>query len=104
VYLPMHAASSESGANLDELDAVAPRIFREEAVRAGQRIIFGDLYGVCNQRRAEPGEIADGESGLSLFCWAKIGFYSDMDLLIAALEPAAAASAKRGGLFNFSQA
>jgi hypothetical protein len=41
---------------------------------------------------------------VSLFRRAKIGFHADVDLLIAALEPAAAASAKRGGLFDLRKA
>jgi hypothetical protein len=87
----------------EEFQAIAPRIFGEESLRVRQRIVFGDFYCVSEKRFAELGEIVDGEGGMGLFCGPKFGLYADVELLIAALEPAAAPCAKRGRLFDFRQ-
>jgi hypothetical protein len=90
--------------HFEEFEAVAPRIFGEEAARSGERAIVGGLYSVGDQRLADLIEIADGESGVGLFRGAKIGFDSDVDLLITALEPAPASGSQGSRLFDFTQA
>ena len=49
-------------------------------------------------------EIANGESGVSFLRRTELAFDSDMKLLRATLEPAAAPSAQRGWLFKFVEA
>jgi hypothetical protein len=100
----MRQSSSESALLFEEFESVAPGIFGEKTARAGHRIVVRDFYGVGDQGLAQLVEIGDSESRVGLFGWLKGGFDADVELLIAALEPAAAASAERSGLFDFSQA
>jgi hypothetical protein len=71
---------------------------------ASKGLVVRDSYGVLGEKPAKFGEIGDRERWMGLFCGAKIGFGADMDLLIAALKPAAAAGAEQSWLFDFSQA
>jgi hypothetical protein len=100
----MRQSSSESGLLFEEFESVAPGIFGEKAARAGERVVVGYFYGLGDQRLAQLVEIGDRESRVGLLGWLKGGFDADVELLIAALEPAATASAERSGLFDFSQA
>jgi hypothetical protein len=59
---------------------------------------------VLGERPAKFGEISDRERWMRLFRGAKIGFDADVELLIAALKPAATTGAERSWLFDFSQA
>lgn len=75
---------------------------RSDACRGGR--CRPSFYGVGDQRLAQLVEPSDRESRVGLLGWPKGGFDTDVELLIAALEPAAAASAERSGLLDFSQA
>ena len=88
----------------EEFEAVAPGIFGEEPARSGKRVVVNGLHAVGDQKLAELTEITDGESRVRFFRGVKIGFDTDVDLLIAAFEPASAAAAQRSGLFDFTQA
>jgi hypothetical protein len=98
------AAARISRRLFEKLQAIAPGIFGVEAARSGERVVVSDFYGVGLERFAKPGESSYDEGGVSLFCRMKIGFDANVKLLIAALEPAAAAGAERNGLFDFGQA
>ena len=85
--------------HLKEFEAIAPRIFGEEATSAGEGKVVGDLDAASEQCLPELVEIGNGESGMRFFRGTEVFFYADVELLSAALEPAAAARTQRGGLF-----
>jgi hypothetical protein len=87
--------------DLEEFQSVAPGIFREEALRIRQGIVVRDFYGVGQQRLPQLAQIEDGESRVRFLCRLKRGFNAYVKLLIAALEPTAAARAERLGLLDF---
>jgi hypothetical protein len=97
-------AARISRGRFQKLQAIAPGIFGVEAARSGKGVVVRDFDGVGLESFAKPGQISYGEGGVSLFCRVKISFDANVKLLIAALEPAAAAGAEGNGLFDFSQA
>jgi hypothetical protein len=67
------------------------------------RVVLGDLDAASEQDTAEFVEVGHDEGGMSFLRWAKIRFDADVELLSAALEPAAAAGPERFRLLNFGQ-
>jgi len=86
---------------LKELQAVAPGIFGEKAWRIRDGLVVDNSDAVSEKGFAQIIEIANGESGVSFLRRTELAFDSDMKLLRATLEPAAAPSAQRGWLFKF---
>ena len=75
-----------------------------EPADAWDRVVVGDLDAASEQDLAEFVDVGCHEGGVSFFRRAKICFYSDVELLSTALEPAAAAGPERFRLLNFGQA
>lgn len=74
-----------------------------EPADAWDRVVVGDLDAASEQDLAEFVDVGCHEGGVSFFRRAKICFYSDVELLSTALEPAAAAGPERFRLLNFGQ-
>jgi hypothetical protein len=91
------------GARFEEFEPVAPRIVGVEAASAGERIVVGDFKAMRDQIFAELVEFSHQKSGMSFLRGLEIGFHADVQLLIPALEPAAASSSERSGLCYFTQ-
>src|SRR5580704_7658332 len=103
-WLNTHPTGGKMSVRFEKFETVAPRIFREESVRARQGIVVHRRHGVGNQRLAELGEVANRERWMRLLRRSKLRFHADVYLLLAAREPAPASSAQRFRLFNFPQA
>jgi hypothetical protein len=71
---------------------------------ARERVVVGNLNAASEQSAAQLVEVSDNKSGMSFPGGVKLPFDADVELLRAALEPAAATGAERLGLFNFGQA
>jgi len=78
---------------LHEFDAVAPRIFGVEATRAGDCVVVNHGDAASGERLPQFIEVGDGEGGMRFFRGREILLDADVQLAIAALEPAAAARA-----------
>jgi len=79
----------------EEFETIAPGIFGEEATRAGEGKVVGDLDAVSEQCLPQFVEIAGSEGGVGFFRGTEVFFDADVNLLTSALEPAAAARTER---------
>lgn len=87
-----------------KLESVTPGIFGVEATHAWNRNVVCNCDAVGEKSLAQFVEVSGGECGVSFFGGAEILFDANVELLAAALIPAAAPSTKRFGLLDFSQA
>jgi len=87
----------------EEFETIAPRIFGEEATRAGEGKVVGDLDAVSEQCLPQFVEIVGSEGGVGFLCGAEVFFDADVNLLTSAFEPATPAKAKRLWFLQFSE-
>lgn len=80
--------------DFNKFEPVPPWIFRVEAPRAGKVIILDDLHAPGAQRFAQFVQMEHREGRVRFPSGPKIPFHSDVQLLRAALEPAASTRAQ----------
>lgn len=73
-----------------KFQAVSPGIFGKKAASARYGIVIGDFCSTSEESFTQLAEIRNGESRMRLFRRLKRCFDADVNLLLAALEPAAA--------------
>ena len=88
-----HRYAPASG--LAELEAVAERVGGEEALRARERVVVDDRHPGVVEARGELVELGDDEARMRLACRSERILDTDVQLLVARAEPAAAARGER---------
>ncbi len=87
-----------------EFQAVAPGVFGEEAAGVWEGVVVGDLNAGSKQSVAQLVEILGDKRGVGFLGGAEVALDADVQLLGAALKPAASARAERRWLFDFREA
>jgi len=90
--------------NFNKFEPISPWIFGIKTASIGEVIIVNDGHTLGYQRFAQFVQMSQCERRVGFSGWLKIAFHADVQLLRAALEPAASARAQIGRLFNFLQA
>jgi hypothetical protein len=91
----------------DELEAIAPRVFREEASGRFNLLIFPSVHASSHQallQGSKGGLVGQSEGGVRLLGGPKVALDADVDLLASALKPEPTAGCERRGLGQFLKA